>query len=192
MSFSVKADFFCMFKTGDNINYNLDILNYFYELYSKENNTNKELLLKPIIIINISIIEAVLYDFYKRMNANVNEGVSNINEDILNDVRSKHIDKFAKYIDSAKKHDLFDISHTNFYRKLHDLRSVRNRVHIQNEKFESPQNEALVFNEKAKELSEKCLEFVVKTMDKKYKRPSRLHGNVDTMNFPWNEKFTNI
>lgn len=181
-----------MFKTGDNINYNLDILNYFYELYSKENNTNKELLLKPIIIINISIIEAVLYDFYKRMNANVNEGVSNINEDILNDVRSKHIDKFAKYIDSAKKHDLFDISHTNFYRKLHDLRSVRNRVHIQNEKFESPQNEALVFNEKAKELSEKCLEFVVKTMDKKYKRPSRLHGNVDTMNFPWNEKFTNI
>lgn len=192
MSFSIKPNFFCIFKIGDNINYNLETLNYLYDLYNDVENHKKDLLLKPIITINICIIEAILFDFYKRVNTNIIEGVVNIDDDKLEDIRGKKIDNFAKYIDSAKKHDLFDIAHTNFYSKLHLLRSARNRIHIQNEKFFSPENECFVFTEEIKNLSERCLEFLVKTMNKKYERSEYLQGHVKEMFFPWKENFKKL
>jgi len=54
MSFIVKANFIDIFKIGDNINYNLKILKRLYDAYGKEEQ-DKNLLIKPIVIINTSI-----------------------------------------------------------------------------------------------------------------------------------------
>ena len=56
MSFSVKANFIDVFKIGDNINYNLEVLKILYDGYSKLPEGNK--LIKPIVIINTAIAEA--------------------------------------------------------------------------------------------------------------------------------------
>jgi hypothetical protein len=78
MTFVVKSNFFGNFKTGDNVVYNLEILNYFYDLYNSGNPRIKALLIKPIVIWLMSIIEAVLHDFYGRIKYHTFEGVINI------------------------------------------------------------------------------------------------------------------
>jgi hypothetical protein len=63
----LKSDFIYEFKAGDNIAYNFEILG---ELYSHKNSLSKDkkiLLHKPIIIIIVSIVEAMFRDLYERI-----------------------------------------------------------------------------------------------------------------------------
>jgi hypothetical protein len=185
--FSVKSNFFCIFKTGDNINYNLEILSYLYQVYENSYFNNKKLLIKPIVIILGSICEAILYDFYMRIRLNTSEGVIGVSDVVATDIRSKKIDEFGKYIACAKKNDFFDLRDTKFYERLDELRIVRNRVHIQNSKHYKPIDESEVFNEESKKWAEICTEIVVKTMSKKYWRPEYVSGFVADLKFPWSE-----
>lgn len=105
--FSLKSDFIANFKLGDNINYNLKILNALYENYESADVYKKTLLIKPIILIIMSVIEAILYDFHYRAKWYTREGISNLSEDILLILRSKRIDDLGKYIAAAKKHSFF-------------------------------------------------------------------------------------
>ena len=187
--FFVKSNFFCLFKTGDNVNYNLEILKCFYEIYNKTNDSEKLVLIKPIIVWLVSIVEAILHDFHKRIRANIHEGIINMSQGVIDYVRNKKIDELEKYINSAKKHDFFDLKDTNFYIKLDDLRKIRNRIHIQNNKFLKPRDERTIFDEKVKVLAEKCTEKVVKTISEKHPRPKNLKDYVSDMYFPWNEYF---
>ena len=186
--FSIKSDFFCIFKTGDNINYNLKILRYFYSLFNNDKE-GRELLLKPIVVLLATITEAMLYDFYKRIYTNTQEGIVNISNTVLWHIRNKKIDEFSKYISNAKKHNFFDSDDKSFYDELEKLRKMRNRIHIQNAKFFKPKDEGSVFTEEAKEVAEKCVEKVAKILSKKYSRPSCTTGYVTEMNFPWEEHF---
>lgn len=181
----IQADFMSSFKTGDNIKYNLSILR---ELYTVHNESEHAFLLKPIIILNASIIEAVLHDFHARIKQNILEGVPSLAQDVIDYVRSKKIDEFEKYINQAQKHDFFDLSHTNYYKKLHTLRELRNRIHIQNTKAYKPKDEEGVFTESAKILSEKLLEITLKTMSRKHPRVG-VKNYIGEFALPWEPHF---
>jgi hypothetical protein len=187
MAFSIKPQFFGSFKTNDNIVYNLEILAILYEQYEESDVSKKRLLRKPITVIIVSIIEAILFDFYFRINKHTIEGVSNIATDVMYAVRGKELDKFEKYIDNAKKHDWFEVGGTNFYEKLHHLREARNRVHIQNEKHKEPLDEPLVFREELKVSAEKCLEKVIKKMNEKHSRSEYHWQYMSVLELPWDE-----
>lgn len=181
----IQANFVSTFKTGDNIKHNLAILG---ELYASYDKSEYDYLLKPIIVTNASIIEAVLHDFHSRIKRNFFEGVPSLTQDVIDYVRSKKIDEFEKYINQAQKHDFFDQSHSNFYRKLHTLREIRNRVHIQNAKNHKPKNERDVFTESAKVLSEKLLEKTLRTMNEKHPRVG-VSNYVGEFVLPWEPYF---
>lgn len=187
MSFVVKGDFFAKFKIGDNVQYNLSVLEKMYEFFDNPNTQNKELLIKPIIIILISIIEAILYDFHVKVRTNVHEGVPGLDEDTVSDIRNKQFDELGKYIKSSKQHDLFKLEGTSFYDKLEKLRKIRNRVHIQNKWRNKPDDECSVFTSNNKGIAEICLEVVSKTMHYRHPRPLKLRGHVGDLKFPWKE-----
>ncbi len=188
--FTIPANFICRFKTGDNIVYNLRVQGVLYEQYrALANNTeNQCLLIKPIILINVSISEALLHDFLLRIKANVYEGVLNLNQEIIRAIRGKRFDQFEHYIAQAKKHDLFDSSNTNFYDVMDSLRKKRNRIHIQNTKGYEPVDEVEVFTDMNKISSEKVLEKILDTLSQRYARDERLQS-VDDFILPWNRHF---
>lgn len=185
MSFIIKASFIAEFKIGDNINFNLRILKILYEQYVKNENS---LLIKPIIILNTSIIEAVLYDFIENRIKRANRSEI-IFPDISALFKSKRFDKFEHYIEQARKYNFFDVKNENFYSAMHSLRKKRNRIHIQNNKRGEPCNEEEVFNEKSKILSEKILEKVFNIMVNKYSRREEYHGYVEDFKIPWDRHF---
>lgn len=186
MSFKVKANFIVVFKIGDNINYNLRILKTLYEGY--KNLLDGKNLIKPIIIINTSITEAILYDFVvNRLKRPYSVDVVSL--DILDSLKDKDLRKFEHYITQAENFDLFELKDTNFYNALRSLSKKRNRIHIQNEKFEKPYEECDVFNEKAKILSEKVLEKILNTMTSKYPRNEEYHKYVNDFELPWDRHF---
>jgi hypothetical protein len=102
-----------------------------YDYYNREDWAGKRRLCKPIIILLVSIIEAVLHDFHGRIRKFTYEGVVNLPSEIILYVRSKMMDDLEKYIASARKHDLFGAQDAAFYNLLDELRRLRNRIHIQ-------------------------------------------------------------
>jgi hypothetical protein len=108
--FTVRCNFIAQFKTGDNINHNLRILMLLYKYYQSEERVTKNLLCKPIILILVSVLEAVLHDFHARIRTNTTEGVKNLTRSVIRYIRGKQLDELDKYIISAKKH--------NFLRQL--------------------------------------------------------------------------
>ncbi|MEI6400134.1 MAG: hypothetical protein WCO58_01265 [bacterium] len=189
MSFFKSANFIDIYKIGDNINYSLSILKVLYKAY---NNSPEEsrLLVKPIVIINISITEAILYDFIENRIRKANR-TEKILEDILDTLLSKKLDKFEHYITQAEKYDLFDAKDTNFYEAMHSLRRKRNRIHIQGHdwKIKEEVNEYAVFNEKTKITSEKVLEKTINTMISKYPRREEYASYVKDFELPWEKHF---
>lgn len=189
MTFTVPANFFCLFKTGDNVIYNLTSLRCLYGAYHAADNQGKEGLIKPIVLLEVAIIEAILHDFHFRIRANVIEGISGLGSDVVNYIRGKQLDELEAYIASARKHDFFSEANSNFYDRLDELRKVRNRIHIQNTKHYKPADENLIFTEDIKTSTERCLEKVVKTMASSHPRPVNLQGYVGGLVFPWDEHF---
>jgi len=186
MTFYIKANFIDIFKIGDNINYNLKILNELYKSYDKPLNSKN--LIKPIVIINTSIAEALLFDFIENRIRKANR-TEKMFEDILDTLKLKKMDRFEHYITQAEKYDFFDMKDTGFYNAMHALRKKRNRIHIQNYPFKEPANEREIFNEKAKILSEKVVEKIMNTLATKYPRREEYHKYVEDFCLPWNQHF---
>src|SRR5690606_22201582 len=124
----------------------LKVLAYLYQRQNDPSDTDAWLLRKPAIILIGSICEAVLHDLYMRMNLYTAEGVKGIGTTVLLYVRGKRIDKFEKYIASAKKHSLLGAPTESIYDELEQLRKLRNRVHIQNEKNHFEPNDSQAFS----------------------------------------------
>lgn len=184
MSFTVTvpATFIDVFKIGDNINYNLSIQKVLYKHY--EDSTDGYKLIKPIVVINASISEAVLYDFIENRIKYANQ-TERLFESISAILKTKKLDNFEHFIAQAKKYDFFELGDTDFYKAMHELRKIRNRIHIQNSKWEEPHNESEVFTERSKLLSEKVLEKILNTMVDKYSRREEYHGYVNSFELPW-------
>ena len=183
---TIQSRFIGDFKLGDNIAHNLEILDLLYFGYNEADAHQKRLLCKPIIILLISIIEAILHDLHMRINLFTLEGVQNISASVAQAVRLKKIDDFEKYIASAKKRDFFDEADKGFYGELDELRRLRNRIHIQNEKNDFEPNEYTAFREARKLQAERALEKVMRTMARKY---AREHDYVKAFELPWNAHY---
>ena len=189
----VKPTFIWKFKTGDNIAYNLSVLKTLYLSYEKlAESDGRDMLYKPMLLIIISIIEASLQDFDARVRGAVREGVDPLTDDILEEIQSKQYTKFDHYIACAKKHDLFDVEYgddrESFYTSLKKLQTIRNRIHIQNEKCYDPIEESEVYTEANKDLAERALEYTLKFLDHKFPRFERKQCFVRDFILPWESK----
>src|SRR3989338_10018001 len=183
----ITGTFIWTFKKGDNIIYNFDILWALYEA-KKYYTGNKNLFNKPIINTLISVIECIMDDFVRRIRSRSSDSLPNITGEVINDfkykrkgqsIEIKKLEKFSHYIDIAEKHKTFgDIP--IFYKVLHFLRDVRNKVHIQ----ESDADEDGVFTDRNLHLSEKVLERIIIFMIEKYPRWKKTE-TVDNIPYPW-------
>jgi hypothetical protein len=187
--FTVSSKSIGIFKTGDNINYNLRVLAILYTQYESASDDEKRLLCKPITILLISIIEAMLHDFHVRCNHFRWEGVANVADDAMSYIRTKKIDKLSRYIQSAKRHDLLGDNEGHLYEHLELLNKLRNRIHIQNEYRDLEENEWSAFTPQRKLLAEQVLERVMKLMVQRHPRPEHASGFVADFSLPWNEHF---
>jgi len=183
---TIQSKFIGDFKLGDNVCYNLDVVGVLYRRFNLAEGAERRLLCKPIIVLLASVVEAALYDFHKRVKLFTVEGVKNLTTETINYIRGAKIDDFAKYIDSAKRQKLFGSADDEFYEKMHDLRKLRNRIHIQNEKNAAPRDERNAFTPEAKRRAEQVVEKTLKTLSAKF---SRDHDQVGDFILPWTAHF---
>lgn len=184
--FTIRSSFIGSFKLGDNINHNLDVLALLYRHHDASTQQERRLLCKPIILLLVSIIEAVLHDFHGRIKLFTVEGVRNLPGEVIAHIRFVKIDQFGKYIVSARKHDFFDLADSEFYDRLDELRRLRNRIHIQNTKRDFEPDEINAFNSDRKWLAESVLEKTLRTMAAKF---ARNHDHVRDFELPWEPQF---
>jgi hypothetical protein len=182
----IKSKFIGDFKIGDNINYNLEILALLYDRFNNGDQKQRRLLCKPIIVLLASILEAALYDFHKRVRLFTFEGVQNLTVETINYIRASKIDDFEKYIESSKKQKLFGKSNEAFYERMHDVRRLRNRIHIQNKKNELPRDDRDVFTSPKKVLTEQVLEKTLRVLASDFARDK---DYVAEFTLPWNAHY---
>ncbi|MEI6288608.1 MAG: hypothetical protein WCP18_03480 [bacterium] len=190
--FKVGARFIGDFKDGDNIKYNLEILNVLYTYYNQAVLTREKLLLcKPIIILLVSVIEAVVDDLFFKIDRYHREGVSNIPIEMMEKIRSKKYKKLDNQLDLCIKYDIFDGVLSNFYATLKELIKLRNRIHIQNNKMYIPLDEDDAFSESKKVSAEKICEYIFKKMVNKFDRGPSFNDYIGYFEMPWEEHFSN-
>jgi hypothetical protein len=170
-------------KLGDNINYNLEISK---ALYANKN----QLFNKPKILINVSIIEAIMYDFIEKASTLTREGM-NLNNDAVEYLKSKEVNKFDKIIAQFKKHKIIEVEDFDLIENLKILKKVRNRIHIQNDKKENPKDDIDVFSDDNLLISEKVLELIMKVMSKDHIRSDK-SDYIGDYNLPFNEHFKKL
>lgn len=186
---SISSNFIGSFKLGDNIVFNLTLLRELKEVQDSDSSRYQSFR-KPIIIAIASIAEAVLYDFYERMKGFTAEGVESVSDDVLAEVRSKHIDEFAKYIDHAKKHSILR-EEVDLYESLHELRKLRNRVHIQNGKGHFERDEVMAFTAARQTEAERTLERLLRVFEEDHCRTNPYAtGCVAPFDLPWEPYFS--
>jgi hypothetical protein len=187
MTVTLESKFIGDFKIGDNINHNLDILALLYDRYDKGDDTQKRLLCKPITLLLVSIIDAVLYDLHWKINTFTKEGVKSILKSSIEYIRTlKTMDALEKFIASAKKHSLLAPGDNVLYVDLDALRRLRNRIHIQNTKKDFEPNEVDAFSPSRKVLAEKAVEKTLRAMAEKYARDTNFVGDFT---LPWEAHF---
>lgn len=162
------AQFFWDFKRMDNVNYNFRIVEL---LYTEKKKNDNPLFIKPIIIILISIIECMLYDFIIRIQTHSADKIPNLEQNIIDDIKAKEIDQFEVIIAQVKKQNLLRASpNSNIYSDLDLLRKIRNRVHIQNTQQQLNRDDYNVFTKENLQLAEKSLERVCEVLCNVYPR----------------------
>lgn len=189
-TFTVSSGFIGNFKIGDNINHTLGVLTILYCTQRSGSAGDAKDLCKPIIIFIASICEAVLYDLLRvRIQRHTCEGVKNVAKDVMDCIRGKHIDRFEHYIACVKKHGLLDDAGKDIYDSLDELRPLRNRIHLQNEKGQLEPDDGAAFSMKRQQAAEKTLERMLKLMAAKYPRKPSSQGYVGDFQLPWDEHF---
>jgi hypothetical protein len=188
---TINSHFIGNFKDGDNICYNLEVLNKLYEAYYLANEKSPYLR-KPITVFIVSILEASLDDLFYKIRGYTREGVPSLDNDIINKVRlnKSSYRKFAPQIKFSRTHDFFDAKDTNFYAVLDELRKLRNRMHIQNNYRATPHSENLVFTEKRLIQAEKVCEHTLSKMSEKFPRSLYNRGFVEDFVLPWNSHYS--
>lgn len=175
------------FQLHKNITFNISIMRILRNHRNEGDEGRKRFLQKPLIILNVSMIEALLYDFHKRVQWNTREGVAGLSMTVINYIRGKHVDKLETLIASSKKHDLFGTAGSTFYADLDQLRRIRNRMHIQNDKNDLEVDDHNAFSEARLTLSEQALEWVMYTLEDKYARPVNTY--TAAYKLPWDTYF---
>ncbi|MCK0070858.1 hypothetical protein [Kordiimonas laminariae] len=183
MTTQIEANFLGIFKIGDNIQYNLDALELLYDLY---NDVDKQLYLRKLIIVQIgSLLDAVLYDFFFRAVNHTIEGIDNVPQDLIDEIQDnpRRADKLDKYIRFSQDHGVFDGLGPDIYDEMNELRKLRNRIHIQNERRDFEADDSEAFSERRKELAERVLSGVMQTLSDNHARHVENHNGIFVL--PW-------
>lgn len=179
------SQFFWDFKRMDNVNYNFQILESLYFFKKKEGDSS--LFIKPIMIILISIIECMLYDFLIRIKTHKSDKIPNLEQCTINDIRTKEIDQFEVILAQVKTQNLLRASlDSSVYSDLDLLRKIRNRIHIQNIKGQLALNEDSVFTEENLHLAQKTFERVCEVLCNVYPRWDKQPLLMADFPRPWN------
>lgn len=169
--------FFWNFKRMDNVNYNFRIVEH---LCCAKKTSQILIFNKPIIVIIISIIECILYDFLRRINQHTQEIIPGLD---LNDTKTKVLDELSPILSHVKKHNyLQEKVGENLYDSLDQLRVLRNRIHIQNRSNQLDKDEHKIWTQKNLKLAGHCLERICKVLCINYPRPNK--NSISFSNFP--------
>jgi len=184
-----SSGFIGNFKLGDNIVHNLSILRELYAIQSNGVDV-ATLLRKPITVLIGAIAEAILYDLYEvKIPTFTSEGVPNISDGVLYDIREKTIDEFAKYISNARSKKLLGDG-SLIYDNLDELRKLRNRIHIQNTRGHFEPNEIDAYTDARQTMAERTLEELISFMVANHlRRESRQY--VAELELPWDSHLEN-
>lgn len=183
MPFDIDTSFIGRFKIGDNMAYNADVL---AELYQ----SSSDMLIKPKVVFNTSLIDAALYDFFRRVVEHTAEFqyLSQSTRRAIRETKLRKLDSFEKHINKFRHYQILG-KDESLYQALHDLRTLRNRIHIQNEKGKlsnATLDEPRAFQKAQLELSEKCAEYVLRFLSTRYPRKDDyVHG----IRLPWEPHF---
>jgi len=191
---TIIFSFIWSFKKGDNILYNLNILNELYDSKRRSTNNKKLFYNKPIILILAAIIECILEDFIWRIKEHTHEKIPNLSENVVRDfkyidkeghIEIRELKKFYHFIDQLEKHKIFgDL--VWIYRAMNLVRKLRNRLHIQNSHDDLGKNESSVFTESNLEITERLLELIIRKMAYVHPRNGMVPAiDPGTINFPW-------
>lgn len=186
--FEVNSSFIGEFKSGDNIVYNLAILQILYDSYEGTVPDRQALLTKPIVFQIACVVEAVLVDLALRILQHTREGVPSLPPSKLAKVRKK-VEKSKDHLGFRRVISIFAESNTfdeepEFYSRLVQLSTVRNRVHISNRKHMEPLDEVDLFLEGAKVDAESLCEELVKKCASTFARGPHIKY-VKPLRFPW-------
>ncbi len=122
---AIKCNFIGDFKVGDNMLVNANSLCRLSEA------NDKGILNKLMVVQAGSIMEAALDQIIYRAQNYTKEGVPNIGAEELKKIRGTKIERFNNIIQAMETHKLLDGLGAGIYKELHQLRKLRNRVHIQ-------------------------------------------------------------
>lgn len=181
---NIPSSFISDLKLGDNICFNLNAIG---EQYAKQNflaGTSR----KPVIILNTSVIEALMIDFIRRVKRQHRE-FQYLDESKRKAIRNLKSDsahwKFKESINKFAHHQLVG-NVSNFYDAVHYLREVRNHIHIHVTVIS--RNECEIWTQEVLTASEKCLEFIAKFLSINYPRPLE-KDFVGGLQLPWEPHF---
>jgi len=167
--------FIWSFKVYDNIKYNFNILSTLYECKnSNASSRGKYYFNKPLIIIHVSIIEALLHDFYIRLSQSTNHFPSSIPLDKRKVMQSKFKTKNMSMDQLVKcfyEYELLGGKSSVIYPALKSLNYLRNRVHILNWFANFERDEIRVFTNSRLVATEKITSYIVNYISKNYSRP---------------------
>lgn len=170
-------------KLGDNICYNMGVVTKLYKTADA-----RELLIKPKFVQNVSIIEALMIDFVRRVKMHTRE-FQYFDEKTRVALRNLKSDQqgwnFKESINKFRHYNLLG-RNENLYQNLLELRELRNRIHIQN--THGGQNESDVWTRRELERSEVCTEFVLKYLSQNFPRPLT-NDFVGGLTMPWKPHF---
>jgi len=162
---------------GDNIRYNLEVLEALYQ--------NKDIVLvKPKIVIQVSLIEACLYDFTFRIRTLTTE-FQYLEASIREKIRGRSNYKAYKLepmIERCRKHLIMQ-QNDAFWDAFDELRKLRNRTHIQNQHNNWPPDERDGFTIENLNKAETSVDDFFKWMQCEYPRPP--HIQSFDLKFPW-------
>ena len=170
MTVTIDTSFIGTYKIGDNLVYTAKVLQRLYL-------DDSALLIKPKIIQNASLVEAVLYDFFRRIRRHTKEFKyldSNTRANIRR-TKLKNVKDFKSYINKFRHYHLLGKC-PDLYESLHTLRELRNRIHVQNG------YDGETFTKYKLILSEKCTEYVLRYLSTEYPRGRKY---VQDINLPW-------
>lgn len=157
------SSFIWEFKIGDNIIYNLDIVFSLIKSYNDNENNYK----KPISILCVSVIEAILVDFLERLDSATNHFPSNLasqkvkikerlskekikyNVTFLDEVYQSNKLRNFGFQELVKFCEEFSLlgNSSDRYTNLKEIGKFRNRVHIKNYFNNFERDESKTFSE---------------------------------------------
>ena len=173
------------FKIGDNIIYNLKII---FALYEASERTPQRAIIfyKPLIVLMVSIIEALMYDLVYRLHDATNHFPVNLikkKAEIKRWTENKKVPlersssiKIIKYkmpeaVSFFKKYEIFGPANATIYSELVAAAGMRNRIHIENYQRRFERDENAVFTKNRLEAIERIFEHILDIMGTLYVRP---------------------